>query len=139
MRSRACQSAFDDALAAPDADGFFKALENAKLWAGPWADQLARMPKGLRILRGSDILRWSIEYPVELVEAQMFADYGVELREWLTEHGATKAARCVNALLEVFPDGQPIADAERRAEYLAELEIEHTQRYDEITSEYNIS
>lgn len=136
MRSRACQSAFDDALAAPDADGFFKALDNARLWGGPWAEQLAHMPDGLRILRLSDLLQWSIKYPVELLEWQMFAEYGLELRRWLTEHGATEAARCVNDLLEVFPGGEPIVDAERRAEYLSEFESEHPHRYDEIASEY---
>jgi hypothetical protein len=131
-----CRSAFDDALAASDADGFFAALDSAGLWGGPWAEQVARMSTELRVLRLGDLLQSSIDFPAGIVEEQMFAEHGPELKAWLDEHDAPTPARCVQALLKVFPRGKPITDADRRADYLSSFEQDHPDRLAEIGSRY---
>jgi hypothetical protein len=131
-----CQSAFDQALEAGSAEEFFDALDSAKLWGGPWADQVSRMSIDLRALRLAEDLRSTIDYPAGILDGQMFADHALELLRWLHDHGAPEAAQCVAELIAVFPRGRPIVHAERRENFLSSFASENPDRFDEIANKY---
>jgi hypothetical protein len=132
-----CQSVFDSALETRDAQSFFAALATEKLWGGPWAEHLSQMSDDLRALRLGDLLFFSISFPIELLEAQPFAEHAVGLKDWLDKHGAMESARYLGELLAVFPRGEPIVDAERRAEFLSTFQTDQLDRLDEIGSKYS--
>jgi hypothetical protein len=132
-----CLSVFESALETRDAQSFFAAFSTEKLWGGPWAEHLAQMSEGLRMLRLGDLLFFSVSYPAGLVEEQAFAEYAVELKDWLDEHGAAQSAQYVGELLGIFPRGRPIADAELRADFLSKFEADQPDRLDEIGGRYS--
>jgi hypothetical protein len=132
-----CQSAFQLALGASDAHEFFAALDDeAKLWGGPWADELSRMSPDLRTLRLSDLLPTSVTYPASFAEDQAIADYGAELERWLRVHGASRAAAYVAELLALYPDSTPMSDPDERANHLSEFEAQHPDAFQEIGGRY---